>query len=162
MLKSEAFKGQKIKVTSGEFKDKKGYIMGMHTQFACVQLTDEEYLITACLEYGQLEPFNLRWEAEHPYPTPIVPCPDVVTLSPTKYYDEHYASMAGLEPIELMQLVLSPAEFIGFLKGNIIKYSMRAGKKQGEAAEKDAAKAKRYAEWLMKLGYKMPINPKED
>lgn len=79
-----------------------------------------------------------------------------------KYYDEHYASMVGLEPIELMQLVLSPAEFIGFLKGNIIKYSMRAGKKQGEAAEKDVAKAKRYIEWLMKLGYKMPINPKED
>lgn len=163
MLKSEAFKGQKIKVTSGEFKDKKGYIMGMHTQFACVQLTDEEYLITACLEYGQLEPFNLTWEAEHPYPTPIVPCPDVVTLSaPNKHYDEHYASMVGLEPIELMQLVLSLPEFVGFLKGNIIKYTLRAGKKQGEAAEKDAAKAKRYAEWLMKLGYKMPINPKED
>jgi hypothetical protein len=162
MLKSEAFKGQKIKVTSGEFKDKKGYIMGMHTQFACVQLTDEEYLITACLEYGQLEPFNLRWEAEHPYPTPIVPCPDVVTLSAPAHYDEHYASMVGLEPIELMQLVLSLPEFVGFLKGNIIKYTMRAGKKQGEAAEKDAAKAKRYIEWLMKLGYKMPINPKED
>lgn len=83
----------------------------------------------------------------------------------TKYYDEHYASMAGLEPIELMQLVLSPAEFIGFLKGNIIKYSMRAGKKQGEAAEKDIAKAKRYAQWLRKVNpfdTQFLINPKED
>lgn len=70
--------------------------------------------------------------------------------------------MSGLEPIELMQLVLSLPEFVGFLKGNIIKYTLRAGKKQGEAAEKDVAKAKRYTEWLMKLGYKMPINPKED
>ena len=82
--------------------------------------------------------------------------------APTKYYDEHYTSMRGLEPIELMQLVLPHDEFIGFLKGNIIKYTLRAGKKQGEAAEKDVAKAKRYTKWLMKLGYKMPINPKED
>ena len=83
-------------------------------------------------------------------------------LEPTKNYDEHYASMICLEPIELMQLVLTHDEFVGFLKGNIIKYTLRAGKKQGEAAEKDVAKAKRYTEWLMKLGYKMPINPKED
>ena len=83
-------------------------------------------------------------------------------LDPTKHYDEHYASMIGLEPIELMQLVLTHDEFIGFLKGNNIKYTLRAGKKQGEAAEKDVAKAKRYTEWLMKLGYKMLINPKED
>ena len=86
----------------------------------------------------------------------------VECLEPTKHYDEHYASMIGLEPIELMQLVLTYDEFVGFLKGIIIKYSMRAGKKQGEAAEKDIAKAKRYTEWLKKLGYKMPINPKED
>lgn len=86
----------------------------------------------------------------------------VECLEPTKHYDEHYASMIGLEPIELMQLVLTYDEFIGFLKGNIIKYTLRAGKKQGEAAEKDLAKAKRYTEWLVKLGYKMPINPKED
>ena len=93
---------------------------------------------------------------------PITLLPDMVNLSASEHYDEHYASMVGLEPIELMQIVLSYDEFIGFLKGNIIKYTMRAGKKEGEDAEKDAAKAKRYVEWLMKLGYKMPINPKED
>lgn len=82
-----------------------------------------------------------------------------------KFYDAHYAAMAGLEPIELMQLVMSRDEFIGFLKGNIIKYTLRAGHKQGEAAEKDIAKANRYKQWLMKVLYfneEVIINPKED
>lgn len=82
-----------------------------------------------------------------------------------KFYDAHYASMAGLEPIELMQLVLTSDEFIGFLKGNIIKYTLRAGHKQGEAAEKDIAKAKRYKQWLLQVGYYCKdnmIHPKED
>ncbi len=82
-----------------------------------------------------------------------------------KFYDAHYAAMAGLEPIEVMQLIMSREEFEGFLKGNIIKYTMRAGRKQGEAAEKDIAKANRYKQWLMKVLYideKTLINPKED
>lgn len=82
-----------------------------------------------------------------------------------KFYDDHYAAMAGLEPIEVMQLIMSRDEFIGFLKGNIIKYTMRAGHKQGETAEKDIAKAKRYKQWLLKVMFLDPqfiINPKED
>lgn len=82
-----------------------------------------------------------------------------------KFYDTHYAAMASLEPIEVMQLIMSREEFEGFLKGNIIKYTMRAGRKLGEAAEKDIAKANRYKQWLMKVLYideKTLINPKED
>lgn len=161
MTKSEAFKGQKIKVTSGKFKDKRGYIVWLATEFAYVWLDDEEKkCISICLEYEQLEPID-KTVPKHPFLGGLCEINEV-TLSAPKHYDEHYTSMVGLEPIELMQLVLSLPEFVGFLKGNIIKYSMRAGKKQGEAAEKDVAKAKRYIEWLMKLGYKMPINPKED
>ena len=82
-----------------------------------------------------------------------------------KFYDAHYAAMAGLEPIEVMQLVMSREEFEGFLKGNIIKYTMRAGRKQGEAAEKDIAKAKRYTQWLKRVLYlneEVIINPKKE
>ena len=82
-----------------------------------------------------------------------------------KFYDAHYAAMAGLEPIEVMQLIMSREEFTGFLKGNIIKYTMRAGHKQGEAAEKDIAKAKRYAQWLKRVLYlneEVIINPKKE
>lgn len=40
----------------------------------------------------------------------------------------HYVTMA-VQPWEVMQAVMTREEFIGFLKGNIIKYSMRQGKK---------------------------------
>ncbi len=165
MLAVKAFKGQPIKVTGGAYKGKRGFIFSMGAYQANVKLEDddnEKPFISAVKAYEQLEPIdgNTTCEVKHCPSSPplVVDAP----LPITKHYDEHYASMVGLEPIELMQLVLSYDEFIGFLKGNIIKYTMRAGKKQGEAAEKDVAKAKRYIEWLMKLGYKMPINPKED
>ena len=56
----------------------------------------------------------------------------------------HYKDM-GLQPWEVMENVLTSEEFEGFLKGNIIKYSMRQGKK---ADSDDESKAKHY---LMKL-----------
>lgn len=157
MLESEAFEGQLIKVTSGKCKGKRGFIRVKDVYDASVRLEDEDSekrFINCLLPYEKLEPLGAN-----------APIDSDASVPNTKYYDEHYASMAGLEPIELMQLVLSPAEFIGFLKGNIIKYSMRAGKKQGEAAEKDVAKAKRYTAWLRKVtpyDTQFLINPKED
>ena len=167
MLKSDAFCGQLIKITYGAYKGSVGIIYRTTLNAARVLLASKEakedwgslYYVT----YEDMEPFYANtipqvtpFDAKGNYHIEDASAPN------TKYYDEHYASMVGLEPIELMQIVLTYDEFIGFLKGNIIKYTMRAGKKQGEAAEKDAAKAKRYVEWLTKLGYKMPINPKED
>lgn len=58
----------------------------------------------------------------------------------------HY--MGAVQPIELMLKSLSREEFIGFLKGNMIKYAFRAGRKAGESAEKDRNKFLTYAEWL--------------
>ena len=52
---------------------------------------------------------------------------------------QHYKDM-GVQPWAVMESVLTHEEFIGFLKGNIIKYSMRAGKKDSD----DAGKAKHY------------------
>ena len=52
----------------------------------------------------------------------------------------HYKEMP-VQPWSVMESVLTPDEFIGFLKGNIIKYSMRAGRKAGSD---DANKAKHY------------------
>ena len=56
----------------------------------------------------------------------------------------HYKEMP-VQPWAVMEAVLTPEEFIGFLKGNVIKYAMRAGRKEGSD---DAGKAKHY---LMKL-----------
>lgn len=170
MLKSEAFCGQLIKITYGAYKGSVGIIYRTALNTARVLLASKEakkdWGSLYYVEYEDMEPFYANtipqvtpFDAKGNYHIEDASVPN------TKYYDEHYASMAGLEPIELMQLVLSPAEFIGFLKGNIIKYSMRAGKKQGEAAEKDITKAKRYAQWLRKVNpfdIQFLINPKED
>lgn len=58
----------------------------------------------------------------------------------------HY--MGAVQPIELMLNALTREEFIGFLKGNMIKYAFRAGRKAWESAEKDRNKYLTYSEWL--------------
>lgn len=59
----------------------------------------------------------------------------------------HYKEMA-VEPWAVMEAVLTPEEFRGFLKGNIIKYAMRAGHKAGSD---DAGKALHYRQKLQEL-----------
>ena len=60
----------------------------------------------------------------------------------------HYQDMA-IQPWDVMQAVLTREEFVGFLKGNVLKYSLRAGKKAG--ADDDADKAKHYAAKLREV-----------
>jgi hypothetical protein len=57
---------------------------------------------------------------------------------------DHYKTME-MQPWEVMESVLTPSEFVGFLKGNVIKYAMRAGRKEGTD---DAEKARHYAQKL--------------
>ena len=45
---------------------------------------------------------------------------------------QHYNSLS-VQPIELMQATFTPEEMRGFLKGNIIKYALRQGLKEGES-----------------------------
>lgn len=59
----------------------------------------------------------------------------------------HYREMM-IQPWDVMQAVLTSEEFRGFIKGNIIKYSMRAGKKEGTD---DWAKAQHYKQKLDEL-----------
>ena len=65
-----------------------------------------------------------------------------------KNNNRHYKDCL-VEPFYLMENVLSVEEFIGFLKGNIIKYAMRAPFK-GES-EKDLEKYKYYSSLLHKV-----------
>lgn len=58
----------------------------------------------------------------------------------------HYKDM-DIQPWEVMQLVLTHDEFVGYLKGNIIKYSLRQGKKDSD----DAGKAKHYMQKLEEI-----------
>lgn len=67
----------------------------------------------------------------------------------------HYKG--AVETLEVMSKLLTKDEFIGFLKGNIIKYSYRAGRKQGESGEKDRNKFLVYSEWLRRINNLEPI-----
>ena len=64
--------------------------------------------------------------------------------------NSHYKALA-IEPIEVMRGMMTKLEYKGFLKGNIIKYSIRQGNKKGESAEKDAAKCREYIRLLAEL-----------
>lgn len=65
-------------------------------------------------------------------------------------YNQHYKELP-IEPIELMRITLTKEELQGFIKGNIIKYALRAGHKEGEDYSKDAAKLLVYKQWLEDL-----------
>ena len=54
---------------------------------------------------------------------------------------QHYKDM-GVQPWTVMEAVLTPEEFVGYLKGNCVKYGMRAGKKDSD----DAGKFRHY--WM--------------
>jgi hypothetical protein len=60
----------------------------------------------------------------------------------------HYKDMP-MQPWDVMETVMTREEFIGFLKGNVIKYSMRAGQKVG--ATDDAEKARHYQQKLREV-----------
>lgn len=60
------------------------------------------------------------------------------------YAPEHYRQ--GIECIDYIESILTPEEFKGFLKGNMIKYLYRANKKNGE---EDRAKSENYAHRLI-------------
>lgn len=71
--------------------------------------------------------------------------------------DSHYKG--DVEPIELMQAQMSPDVFMGFLRGNIIKYASRLGKK--DEITKETAKILKYAEWLDRVANGGKVNTHE-
>ena len=58
----------------------------------------------------------------------------------------HYKDMS-VQPWHVMEMILTREEFIGFLKGNVIKYAMRQGKKDSN----DTGKAKHYMSKLAEV-----------
>lgn len=60
----------------------------------------------------------------------------------------HYALFGGdKQVIDLIKDQLTHAEFMGYLKGNMLKYHMRHGKKNGL---EDLRKMRCYLEWYIK------------
>ena len=97
-----------------------------------------------CLNYiddkitGMYENIKTRQNA-------AAPTEDMPTEDGTAAGAAHYLA-CSIQPIELMQYILTHEELLGFLKGNIIKYTLRANHKG--TPEKDKAKALQYKKWL--------------
>jgi len=62
--------------------------------------------------------------------------------------EEHYELWPGTEAWDIMKVTMTYEELIGFLKGNILKYQLRLGKKKGESIEKDLQKIETYKQIL--------------
>lgn len=73
---------------------------------------------------------------------------------------EHYQNSA-LQPIQVMQRIMSKEQFYGFLMGNFIKYSMRMSHKKSESIEKEKEKARQYAYWAELAKKDVIIDPIE-
>ena len=67
-------------------------------------------------------------------------------IPPEDVAHQHHYEDQGEQPIEYMEASMPRDQFVGFLKGNIIKYVSRFEKKDGI---KDLEKAKVYTTWLI-------------
>ncbi|MCQ4638606.1 DUF3310 domain-containing protein [Anaerovorax odorimutans] len=74
--------------------------------------------------------------------------PDMPSVAPDPvHHPEHYTD-GGIETIDYMRAKLTPEEFVGYLRGNAMKYLSRAGKK-GDVVE-DLKKCEWYLNRLIK------------
>ena len=64
-------------------------------------------------------------------------------------HPDHY--QGKYECIDLMRTMFGDDAVIGFCECNAYKYRFRAGKKEGEDAQKDIAKAEWYENYLMEM-----------
>ena len=65
------------------------------------------------------------------------------------------------EVIDIIRDCLTEEEFSGFLKGNVIKYSLRAGIKDYSKLKEDLDKRNVYLEWLLEHSKKEHEHPED-
>lgn len=94
--------------------------------------------------YGKIEPKPVVAEA----PTIDVPVVDG-TMNDAVHHPQHY-TLPGLtiESVDVIRAVLTPEEFKGWCKGNALKYSLRAGRKDPTKEVQDLAKAGVFLSWI--------------
>lgn len=71
------------------------------------------------------------------------------TMNDAVHHPQHYA-LPGLtiESVDVIRAVLTPEEFKGWCKGNALKYSLRAGRKDPTKEVQDLAKAGVFLSWI--------------
>lgn len=99
-------------------------------------------------QYGKIEPKPVVDEV------PTIG-ESVTEVKPTKmmndavHHPQHY-TLPGLtiESVDVIRAVLTPEEFKGWCKGNALKYSLRAGRKDPAKEVQDLAKAGVFLSWI--------------
>lgn len=89
---------------------------------------------------------NVEWSDEEPTEIVNMTINHIQTGDPVNH-PSHY-NQGGIETLDLIRLYLTPEEYKGYLKGNIIKYRERSQFKGN--AEQDYAKAKFYYDEVSK------------
>ena len=71
------------------------------------------------------------------------------TMNDAVHHPSHY-TLPGLtvESVDVIRAVLTPEEFKGWCKGNALKYSLRAGRKDPAKKVQDLAKAGVFLSWI--------------
>lgn len=71
------------------------------------------------------------------------------TMNDAVHHPQHY-NLPGLtvESVDVIRAVLTPEEFKGWCKGNALKYSLRAGRKDPAKEVQDLAKAGVFLSWV--------------
>jgi gp24 len=71
------------------------------------------------------------------------------TRNDAVHHPQHY-TLPGLtiESVDVIRAVLTPEEFKGWCKGNALKYSLRAGRKDPTKEVQDLAKAGVFLSWI--------------
>lgn len=95
-------------------------------------------------QYGKIDTAPVVAEAT----TIDVPVVDG-TMNDAVHHPQHY-TLPGLtiESVDVIRAVLTPEEFKGWCKGNALKYSLRAGRKDPTKEVQDLAKAGVFLSWI--------------
>lgn len=114
---------------------------GLVAKIVYGDVLNEVYAVLVC---GYEDRGNLKVKEE--WLSPYVDDEDEEDTEEDCYHDSHYRQSI-LEPILVMQKMFTKDEFMGFLKGNILKYRLRLGHKTDNVSE-ELDKIKRYEQWL--------------
>ena len=98
--------------------------------------------------YGKIEPKPVVPDA-HPTGVSVADVKSTDTRNDAVHHPSHY-TLPGLdvESVDVIRAVLTPEEFKGWCKGNALKYSLRAGRKDPAKEVQDLAKAGVFLSWI--------------
>lgn len=99
-------------------------------------------------QYGKIEPKPVVSE-ETSIDVSVADVKSTDTMNDAVHHPSHY-TLPGLdiESVDVIRAVLTPEEFKGWCKGNALKYSLRAGRKDPTKEVQDLAKAGVFLSWI--------------